>query len=70
MKTKKPLYKTTIVIWSTYDTANIAFDDLVNAARNGDGYCSKQESICVFEPENDPDFTETKLFDEPEEKDA
>jgi hypothetical protein len=47
----KPLYKTTIVIWTEYDTDNpdvfpygMTLLDLAQRATEGNAYCSKKDS--------------------------
>lgn len=64
----KPLYKTTIVIWSEYDpTDEVELEDLARAATSGDAYCSKQESVKVEDPATDPAWDNTEFFDDPTE---
>jgi hypothetical protein len=72
----RPLYKTTIVVWTDYDPtspdADIEmFDDslekLMKEAREGAAYCSKQESVKVEDPLADPAWDNTEFFDDPTE---
>lgn len=67
----KKLWKTTIVIWSDYDPAELDASDLARDAERGDSYCSKQESVAVDDPAGDPEWDGTEFFgvDEPEEDD-
>lgn len=53
------LFKTTIVIWSTYDGASVELEDLAREATVGDAYCSLQRSELVADPGAD-DFAPTK----------
>lgn len=61
---RKPLYKTTIVIWSDYDPSleQVELADLARDAVNGDAYCSKQETIAVANRGADPDWDGTEFF--------
>ncbi len=62
---KKPLYKTTIVIWSEYDpTDEVELDDLAREAVSGDAYCSKMRALKVDDPPKDPDWDGTEFFGE------
>jgi len=61
----KPLYKTTLIIWSEFpggaDEADLAeFADAVVTYE--DAFCSKQESILVNDPKEDPDWVKTDIF--------
>ena len=60
----KPLYKTTIVIWTEYDPDANKVDliDLARAATGGDAYCSVHEVLKVEHPERDRDWDETEFF--------
>lgn len=60
----KPLYKTTIVIWSEEDTDDFELHELAREAETGDAYCSRNRSELVNQPEEDPDWDETDFFDE------
>jgi hypothetical protein len=72
MKHPKPLYKTTIVIWSEYDP-QVGIDYLARDAMQGEAYCSKQKSVAVQDPTLDPDWDGTEFFstfdDDEEEED-
>jgi len=54
--TTHPRYTTTLVIWTTYDTSEIALVDLAQAATDGDASCAKQRVELVREPAQDPDL--------------
>jgi len=58
----RPLYKTTIIIWSEYDGDSVDLDALAAEAMNGDAYCSKQISVHIEEPDADPDWDGTEFF--------
>ncbi len=57
----KPLYKTTIVIWRTFDY-DMELDDLATEAMYGEAYCSKQETVKVENLNKDPDWDGTEFF--------
>lgn len=59
----KRLFKTTIVIWSEYDTSGVELDILARDAISGDAYCSKQECDFVEDPSKDKDWDGTEFFD-------
>lgn len=73
---KKPLFKTTVIIWTEYDphkTELLYHEDglefLMREASSGNGYCSNAGTIEVIEPTQDPDWDGTDFFnDEPEEE--
>ena len=52
----RPLYKTTIVIWSEYSGTSVELSDLARDAEGGESYCSKQDSKLVKNPQADPDW--------------
>jgi hypothetical protein len=66
----KPLYKTTIVIWSEFDPKLIELDDLAREAMRGEAYCSKSDSNYLKDPGADPDWDNTEFFLDPYEKDV
>jgi hypothetical protein len=61
--TSKPLYKTTLVIWSTWDGSKVEIDRLASEAMDGDAFCAKSETVIVADPESDPDWQGTEFFD-------
>jgi hypothetical protein len=63
----RPLFKTTVVIWTDYDTRESELEDIARDATSGDAYCSKQTCGHVLEPDKDPDWDGTEFFDAPEE---
>lgn len=66
----RPLYKTTIVIWSEYDPTGCSeLVDLAGEATSGDAYCSKSETERIPDPSKDPDWDGTEFFMSYEEKD-
>lgn len=59
----KPLYKTTIVIWSEDDPTNkMELSELAREAESGDAYCSNMHSVRVTDPEVDLDWDGTEFF--------
>lgn len=63
----KPLYKTTIIIWSEYNPEDVELDDIASDATNGESYCTTCTHELVPDPEFDPDWDNTEFFDEPDE---
>jgi len=59
----KPLYKTTIVIWSGFDPADVEIDDLAREAIEGDAYCSSCRRELVDDPEADDAWDGTEFFE-------
>lgn len=66
-KPTKPLYKTTIIIWSEYDTCGTSVRCLGDNVADRDAYCSKLSCQAVQNPEQDPDWDGTEFFDEPDD---
>ena len=60
----KPLYKTTIIVWTDYDPNRQDLDicDLTAEAKSGDAYCSKQDTKRVENPADDTDWDGTEFF--------
>jgi hypothetical protein len=61
------LYKTTIVIWSEWDTSDTELDVIGWEAMQGDAYCSIFNTTYVKDPKQDPLWEETEFFDLSEE---
>jgi hypothetical protein len=61
--TVKPLFKTTTVIWTEYDSNGLESTELASQAENGDAYCSSVTSALVAIPEKDPAWDRTEFFD-------
>jgi hypothetical protein len=59
----RPLYKTTIVIWSDLDPSAMEISRLAREAETGDAYCSSSLIRRVQTPELDEDWDETDFFD-------
>lgn len=59
---KKPLFKTTIVIWSPYDPTNLEVDELVMDAVHGESYCSMVDTFEVEDPTSDDCWDGTEFF--------
>lgn len=60
---KKPLYKTTIVIWSDYNPdQKMELSTLAREAECGDAYCSHMKTKKVKAPEKDPYWDGTEFF--------
>jgi len=62
----KPLFKTTIVIWSEYDpdACGMSISTLTREADVGDAYCSKAETAAVLNPGDDEEWDGTEFFHE------
>jgi hypothetical protein len=58
----KPLYRTTIVIWSDEPTTKLELIDLAREATEGNAYCSVYTGEWIGEPENDPAWDGTEFF--------
>ena len=66
----KPLFKTTVVIWSEYDGTRLDMAMLGREAAAGDAYCSRFRSELISEPATDEAWDGTEFFgvdDEPDE---
>lgn len=61
----RPLYKTTIVIWTEDDPGGYGLSNLAHDAESGDAYCSLQECVLVPAPEKDLTWDGTEFFDDP-----
>lgn len=59
----KPLYKTTVVIWTEYDPHQSELEDLARDATSGESYCSKAVTEVVNDPATDSDWDGTEFFD-------
>ena len=72
----KPLYKTTVVIWSEYDGEKVELSSLAHEAESGDAYCSRYGSELISDPATDEAWDGTEFFgvdygeDEPEGTDS
>jgi hypothetical protein len=64
----KPLFKTTVVIWSEYNPESDGLDlsDLAHEAEDGLAYCSKLVAVRVKNPAKDPDWDGTEFFNSEE----
>jgi hypothetical protein len=62
----KPLFKTTIIVWSEppNNGEDLELDQLAYEAMNGWAYCSKQSSELISDPAVDPDWDGTEFFNE------
>lgn len=59
----KPLYKSTVVIWSSFDPANFELSGLSREAEQGEAYCSVFRTRRIRRPLQDPDWDGTEFFD-------
>lgn len=65
----KPLFKTTIVIWSDFNPKDqLEIDDLARDAMSGDSYCSTSQTVEVADPANDKDWDGTDFFGEDDDE--
>lgn len=60
----RPLWKTTVVIWSEYNGERVELSGLAREAEAGDAYCSRYRSCLVSDPEGDEDWDGTEFFGE------
>jgi hypothetical protein len=58
----RPLWKSTIVIWSEYDGTQVELSTLAREAEVGDAYCSRSSSALITDPAVDPDWDDTEFF--------
>ena len=58
----RPLFKTTIVIWSDFDPVSAELSELAREAEVGEAYCSRSARVFVQDPVNDPDWDGTEFF--------
>ena len=56
------LFKTTIVIWSDTDPSNVELIPLAEDAVTGGSYCSKQDTVVIEDPTEDPEWDGTEFF--------
>lgn len=63
----KPLFKTTIVVWTEYDTSEVELSILARDASFGEAYCAKQECSYVTDVSKDPDWDGTEFFGDDED---
>lgn len=58
----KPLFKTTVVIWTEYDpqVAEVELEDLAREATEGDAYASSQTTVAVAADALDADADATE----------
>jgi hypothetical protein len=67
----KPLYKTTVVIWTEYDTAKVdpQLMDLRFHAEYEYVHVSRMKCVRVAEPQMDADWNDTEFWDEEADED-
>lgn len=65
----KPLFKTTIVVWSNESTAGRDIDSIARDAMDGDCFCSSQECEYVADPSKDEDYIDTSFFNDSDDND-
>ena len=66
----KPLYKTTIIIWTECNPEDMELTDLADDVENGDSHISQQLSVFVDNPADDAAWDGTDFFDDEENADA
>lgn len=65
----KPLFKTTIVIWSDFDPSHCDIECMAHEATQGEAYCSASHVERVEDPSKDKDWDNTEFFDSPDDED-
>jgi hypothetical protein len=65
----RPLWKTTIVIWSEYDGTRVELSALAREAEQGDAYCSVSGSELISDPAADEGWDFTEFFGADEDED-
>lgn len=63
----KPLFKTTLVIWTEADPSEMEIVALAQEATDGTAYCSVDKREKVEDPAKDPAWDSTDFFGEDEE---
>lgn len=58
MSAPAPLYKSTIVIWSSFDPTQVELSDLAYAEDQGSAICTRFDSMTITVPLLDPDYDE------------
>lgn len=61
--TERKLYRTTIVIWTEYDTSRMEIDAITREAMSGDAFCDHQACEAIT---NQSLFPDTEFFDDME----
>ena len=61
----KPLWKTSILIWTDYDPQNFEIDSLSYQAMEGDAYCSAVKIDYVANPDLDTQWDDAEFFLDP-----
>jgi hypothetical protein len=56
MSKVRPLYKSTIVVWSETDPSKVEASDLVRDGEVNDNYIARQDNVLVEDPTKDPDW--------------
>ncbi len=56
------LYKTTIILWSEYDTHKLELAELAREATEGNSYCSTVYQEPITDPTKDSDWDGTEFF--------
>lgn len=60
----KPLFKTTIVIWTEWDPRYYEIDYMACEAIGGGAYCSSQTIDLIQDPQSDPTWDGTEFFED------
>lgn len=71
MPLTKPLFKTTVVIWSEYNPEfRVSLADLARDADTGESYCASMTTEEIAEPEKDPAWDGTEFFGVSDDEEA
>jgi hypothetical protein len=62
----KGLWKSTIVIWSTFDPSEFDIEDLSRDALAGDAHCSEHKVEFIDDLDSDPDWDGSELLNDPD----
>ena len=62
----RPLWKTTLVLWTDYNPKGVSILELAGEATEGSAYCSTDTAELVEDPEADPDWDGTEFFSGPD----
>jgi len=63
----KNLFKTTITIWTEYNTDHVDIVRLADDTVHGESYCSSKTSVHVADPSSDPDWDGNTFFSSDDE---
>lgn len=66
----RALYKTTIVVWTEYDTEHLDIECLGQQAMDGEAHNSKFSCEYIEKPEDDSDWDDSEFFKEEDQNET